>query len=219
MKSFVIGMILISMVCQSFGQSAPPVQVSFFVMSKCPNAAEYITSFEKTVMQADGLPEILNITMNYIASVNSSYATGFYSKHGQTEVLGDEDELCVMSITQPTPSDSYITWWNFILCMFSDYADVPQNTQSCCDEVQVSYPQTQVCVMNQGDKLLTQSIKVTDSLGWPAPGPGSPTVYVDGSCIYGFPPCQAYDPSTTSVLNYICNAYTGTKPAGCNTSA
>ena len=42
-------------------------------------------AFYHLSINIQGLPEILNISMNYIATVNSSYATGFYSKHGQTE--------------------------------------------------------------------------------------------------------------------------------------
>ena len=79
--------------------------------------------------------------------------------------------------------------------------------------------------------MLAASINRTNSLGW-NPRPGSPTVYVNGNCIYGYPPCQALDPTTSKnkkkfanlipkffldqVLQFICQQYTGTKPAACS---
>eukprot|EP01100_Stratorugosa_tubuloviscum_P013768 TRINITY_DN708_c0_g1_i1.p1 TRINITY_DN708_c0_g1~~TRINITY_DN708_c0_g1_i1.p1 ORF type:complete len:222 (-),score=77.20 TRINITY_DN708_c0_g1_i1:118-783(-) len=191
--------------------SAPLVPVDFYVMSKCPYASDYVLDFQQNVLNYEGLPGIVNITMNYVATVDPTQPSGFDSKHGQSEVWGDINELCVMNETS-----NWSGWWQYVYCMFQTYNLIPDNSNSCAAQTNFNYNTIQSCVNgNLGSKLLTNSIDVTNSLGWD-PRPGSPTVYVNGQCIYGYSPCKVLDPSTSSVRKYICGQYTGPLPAGCN---
>jgi len=178
-------------------------------MSKCPYAAGFVEDFQQTVYNVNGLADIMNITMNYIANVDPTQPTGFYSKHGQSEVYGDFTELCVAS------SITADQWWSFIVCMYKNYDQIPNNGPSCATSVGFDFNSIKNCVSSENSsKLLKKSINITDSLGW-NPRPGSPTVYVNKQCIYGLPPCQALDPSGNQVIQFICNQYTGKKPVAC----
>jgi hypothetical protein len=65
---------------------APLVPIMFFVESKCPYFQEYILDFQRTVVQAPGVAAIIEVSMSYIAQVDSSQPSGFWSQHGQSEV-------------------------------------------------------------------------------------------------------------------------------------
>jgi len=156
---------------------------------------------------------------SFLAKIDNQQPSGFDSKHGQTEVWGDITELCIMHLIsqeKSTTKKSYLTWWNYVICVDNNYTEIPDNTQACAQQVGLDYKAIESCVhSNLGKQLMILSINRTDARGW-NPGPGSPTVYVNDQCIYGFPPCQALDPSTNVVKQFICNLYTGTKPSGCS---
>jgi len=211
MMKITIALFLISL---CYAAAPPKVEVDFYVMSKCPYAANFVQNFQQTVFSQTGLSDILQITMNYIASVDPTEPTGFYSKHGQSEVYGDFTELCVDTLTKSN-ADPFI-WWKFVVCLDNNYGDIPDNVQSCASSLGLDYNVIQKCVNSTiSSNLLKHSINITNSLGW-NPRPGSPTVYVNKQCIYGLSPCTELDPSGNQVLQYICSLYTGTKPAGCN---
>jgi len=204
-STLVVSLAIISI---AFG-AAPKVRVDFFVMSKCPDAAEYVTDFYESVVLATGVADIMEMTMNYIATVDPQQPSGFDSKHGQTEVWGDIYELCVENMYNET-------WFDFSYCMYSNYDNIPTVSQNCAASLGMNFANVKQCVSsNLGKQLMTQSINVTDSLGW-NPRPGSPTVYANNQCIYGYPPCQSLDPSSDAVVQFICGLYTGTKPPGCS---
>jgi len=197
----------------SFTQNtAPLVQVDFYVMSKCPYAAGYVTDFMQSVFQAEGVADIINLTMNYIAAVDSLEPSGFYSLHGQSEVWGDITELCIQHLV----GLSNYVWFDYVNCVDQNFTEIPDNTQACASQNGINYKNIEGCVQSTvGINYMYQTINVTDSLGW-NPQPGSPTVYINHNCVYGFSPCQNLDPSTNAVLRYICKKYTGQKPKGCS---
>jgi len=192
-------------------RDAPKVEVDMYLTSKSPDAAQYIYYFQESVLGYTGLPDIIQLTMNYIAVVDASQPSGFDSRHGQTEVWGDITELCVMNLVP----ENY-TWWDFVFCMSTDYSDIPDNSQHCAEKVGVSVHSVTSCIQTHlGKNLMLRSINITDSLNW-NPRPTSPTVYINGVCEYGWNPCNQLDPRGHEVRDYICNQYTGTPPDGCN---
>jgi hypothetical protein len=64
---------------------APPVEVHFYAMSKCPYASLLVAQFQEYTMSVAGISTITNVTIDYIAQVDPSSPSGFSSKHGPDE--------------------------------------------------------------------------------------------------------------------------------------
>eukprot|EP01115_Flamella_aegyptia_P003250 TRINITY_DN15398_c0_g1_i1.p1 TRINITY_DN15398_c0_g1~~TRINITY_DN15398_c0_g1_i1.p1 ORF type:complete len:225 (+),score=67.05 TRINITY_DN15398_c0_g1_i1:16-690(+) len=204
----VAGLVCLIALCCLVNGDTPKVQINMYVMSKCPYAAQYVGGLQQNVLSFPGLSDIVNITMDYIATVDPTQPLGFSSKHGPTEVQGDLIEECVQNLSND--------WFSVVVCADNDYDSIPNNLQTCIQKAGINYDAVNTCYQSTKSKtLLTASITRTDSLGW-NPRPGSPTVYINGQCVYGYPPCTNLDPTTNQVLQYICQQYTGTKPAACS---
>lgn len=51
----------------------------------------------------------------------------------------------------------------------------------------------------------------------PISSTNSPTLFINGACVYGsLPSCSNMDPQSNMMLQAICQAYSGSKPAACN---
>jgi len=176
-------------------------------MSKCPYAAFLVSSLQQSTFSVAGILGISNITFNYIAKVDPSQPTGFDSKHGQNEVLGDFYELCVENVG---PQNKI---WDLVVCIDTDVDGIPSNIQGCATQVGgIDWNQVGRCFKNSASTLMKASIAKTDSLKID----NSPTLFVNGQCIYGsLPTCNNVDPTSDMVLQAICQAYTGSKPSGC----
>jgi hypothetical protein len=89
MRAFKVLLLLFVLLVPSIlAQEAPaaPVTVSFYVMSKCIFASQFVAQFDSN-MNANGLYPIINVTVDYIAKVDPSDPSGFSSFHGPTEGL------------------------------------------------------------------------------------------------------------------------------------
>jgi len=185
-----------------------PVPVEFYVMSKCPYARALVGQFNTNVWNSAGLPQIANVSFNYIANVDSTQPTGFYSKHGQDEVRGDFYELCVQAYYA---GDLF----PFVYCNdfdFGGYANIPQDVQSCAAKTNVPWDALSECYTKYGASLLTSSIKKTNAAG----ASYSPTLFIGGNCVYGaMSTCSNLDPTSNALKVLICKLWTGTKPQGC----
>eukprot|EP01121_Diplochlamys_sp_Union-15-3_P017477 TRINITY_DN6159_c0_g1_i1.p1 TRINITY_DN6159_c0_g1~~TRINITY_DN6159_c0_g1_i1.p1 ORF type:complete len:217 (-),score=32.87 TRINITY_DN6159_c0_g1_i1:72-689(-) len=185
-----------------------PVRVDFFVMSKCPFAADFEIGFDKHVLQHTGLPSIIDLHVNFIASVNPDSPLGFNSLHGPTEVSGDLIEICAYNLTSSKNS----SWWDFYLCLDNQYPSIPTNAQACAQKTGISWEEVNKCENSAlGKQLLTKSIQFTDSLNVNE----SPTIYINNKfyCIWTGSPCKAN--TLDDFRTEICREYQGPKPAGC----
>ncbi|KAI1305559.1 hypothetical protein EDD11_004944 [Mortierella claussenii] len=81
--------------------SKAPVDVTLFVMSRCPDAVKCEGVFSK-VFQAENLPTV-NPSLSFIGSINRSSKTSFSTsedgttvtcKHGPLECAGNTQQLC-----------------------------------------------------------------------------------------------------------------------------
>eukprot|EP01118_Nematostelium_gracile_P017018 TRINITY_DN7153_c0_g1_i1.p1 TRINITY_DN7153_c0_g1~~TRINITY_DN7153_c0_g1_i1.p1 ORF type:complete len:215 (+),score=30.62 TRINITY_DN7153_c0_g1_i1:103-747(+) len=207
------GLFFVVFLSVCYAASYPRVEVDFYVMSKCPYASQFVTSFYETVYSMPGLPSIMDITMNYIASVDPTQPSGFSSKHGPTEVQGDLLELCSMHV----PAPNRLSWFELVNCAYNNYTSVPQILQPCSKSVGIDFSKLQACAPTAiAKQYMITSINATNSLGW---NPTlSPTVYVNKQCIYGpaDPPCSELDPTSNQVLQLICSLYAGPQPQGCS---
>jgi hypothetical protein len=206
-------LLVLSVLDWSYGYraDAPPVLVDFYVMSKCPYATDFELDFQKHVLSYSGLPQITNLRVNFIASVDPSQPSGFDSMHGQTEVWGDINELCAYNLSNPSPNN--YKWYNFLLCLDQNGDEIPDNAEDCANQVGLDYSTIQNCVNSDlGKALMTESIAKTDHFGVDE----SPTIYINNQfyCVWTGSPCKAQ--TLDDFRTAICQVYTGTQPAGCN---
>jgi len=181
-------------------ENANPVPVTTYVMSKCPFCAEWANSFQKQVMTAEGVPQIITLRLDYAGHVDSSEPLGFKCLHGPGECLGNMYELCVYNLTNPGPNN-YV-WWDFFVCMDQNQGQIPDNAKSCADKLKINYAAIDTCANSAlGKALFTASIERTIK----SKITGTPTVFING---------QEYGGNLS--LRKICQAYQGTKPKGCD---
>ena len=76
--------LLLAFVAVSALAQTAPVRVDLFVMSKCPDAEVCEDMYDGVVAEVGS---IIDLHVNYIASINASTETGFTCMHGQSEVI------------------------------------------------------------------------------------------------------------------------------------
>jgi len=150
-------------------------------------------------MQAQGLPAILSLTE---AFVGDDYGNGnFDCLHGADECQGDIIELCAYNVTYPA---SQYGWWNMGVCMQADYNNIPDNAQNCAQQAGLDWNKISSCVNSGlGNQLFSASIVYSNNMGVSS----TPTIFING---------QSYEGGPDNNLQTVCQAYTGTPPAGCN---
>jgi len=108
--------------------------------------------------------------------------------------------LCARNLTLAT---SQWGWWNLGVCMQTDYVNIPDNAQACAQKVGLDWTSINNCANGvMGTSLFKSSVAVSTSLKVTS----TPTIFVNGKEYVGGP---------NNPLATVCNAYTGTKPAGC----
>lgn len=190
--------VLILSILQIHSASAPLVKVEFYAMSKCIDAIDLENKFNEYVLE---LAPIINLSIEFIATVNESERTGFSSSHGESEVYGDLYEICAQTIHPEIPK-----WYHFLSCMNKEWRDIPQFASSCAHSSKMNWNQLGACASGvMGKRLLTESIEKTKNIGakW------SPSIYINGElyCKWRSTPCKGK--SIVDLKNAICAAYTG----------
>jgi len=174
---------------------------------------KFLENFQRTIV--DSISSIITVSVNYIVTADKSQPSGFSSKHGQSEVYGDIYLLCGVNVTG-NPS----SWWNYLLCVEENLQLIPSIAITCAKQMfnQKIVASLQTCATNSiGKQLLWNSMETTDSVFYVNDIiPASPTVFVNGVCVYGLPPCNAI--LGEALKRYICAQYNGTLPSGCSSS-
>lgn len=151
-------------------------------------------------MQQTGLKDIIDLTEYF---VGENYGNGQFScMHGAGECVGDQLELCAYHFYNSTWK-----WWDFGVCLQGpDYGSIPQNAQQCATQAGLDYSKLSSCQSGAlGTQLFAESIKRANQAGIYA----TPTIFLAG---------HEYVGGANNPLQVICNAYTGTKPAGCSSA-
>jgi len=176
---------------------APKVKVIAFEMSRCPYCAAWKGNFDTTVMQADGLPAILDIDEEFVATSTTNCL------HGSGECVGNKILLCAKNLTADTVPWG---WWNMGVCMQAGtaYNNVPDNAPACASKAGLNWNAINSCASSAlGDTLFSATIKYCNTNGVHS----TPTVNINGRQYVGGP---------SNNLAAVCQAYTGTpKPKGC----
>jgi len=147
--------------------------------------------------------------MDYIATVDPSQPSGFDCMHGQSECVGDITELCVQMLTK----NNWQQWFQLVQCADQNYGNIPTNLDTCAQQLGLDVNQIHACAKGSiGKALMMASINRTNSL--PNQPIGSPTIYINGACDYGFYPCNNL--SGPQWLDAVCAAYTGPLPPACS---
>jgi hypothetical protein len=134
-------------------------------------------------------------------------------QHGKDECLGDRYEACAIGLTRQKKGSNSNNGtaaagisraaWEFSLCLTSDNRGKVSAAQACANRAGVDWVALQACAKKGsalGDALEIEMAKATNA---PGPHAGVPWTFVNGKYVEG------------GMLKEICNAYTGTAPAGC----
>lgn len=159
---------------------------------------------------------IVDFRIAYIAENNST--GGFSCMHGNSECIGDINQLCVMK------HFSNYTYLNFFKCVDSSQIKIPYNTDSCLKSSGASddiIQKVHTCMQgDEGRQLMRESISYTLGRCGHHPSCRSCTMWLAGekACVeddgrwYDCPVGHTVDQWVKS----ICDKYTGTdKPEAC----
>jgi len=184
--------------------NAEPVHVRIHGEAKCPDFGSIVTIFQK-IMHALG-PDVVDLQLGFIMKDIASYPTGYWSLHGQSEVIGNGLILCAEKYSNIT------TAIDFASCLADKIDNVPTNAPACAKRCGLDFTTIRNCAFSStGQQLLKNSQKLADNDGavW------SPTIMINDEmfCLWHSTPCKAT--SEDDFLRAVCDAYTGPTPAAC----
>ncbi|KAI9323180.1 hypothetical protein BX666DRAFT_1884078 [Dichotomocladium elegans] len=148
-----------------------PVPVELFVMSKCPDKGVCEEVFDQVLREVK-VP--VSLSVNYIAKANPAEALQYECMHGESECIGNIQELCYRQVYP-----DYRDWFGFALCLNDRLREIgidPELPYQCATKLGQSYAPVDACVKsNLGIELLGKSVERTQSLGVRK----SCTIYID----------------------------------------
>jgi hypothetical protein len=185
-----------------------PVNVEFFVMSKCPDAIKCETIFLPSLFK---LSSIAKFTLSFIALLSD--LNQFECKHGASECIGNQQQLCIQSIY---PQKTFI---RYLLCQSKQILSIPNNGEQCAKENSINWSRVQSCVTSdESNKLFQKSLERTNL----ASVRKSCTIYINGKfwCMHdGFWLNCTEGRDEKSFIKAICSRYKGkNKPIECRNS-
>jgi len=184
--------------------NADPVHVRIHGESKCPDFGSIVTIFKDIVSKLS--TDVLDLQLGFILKEIPDYPTGFWSLHGQSEVIGNGMIKCVEKSTDVA------TAVKFSACLAETIDRVPTNAAECARRLGIDFSGIPQCALNAtGKELLKDSMILADNDGavW------SPTIVINDQtyCLWHSTPCKAEKPE--DFLRAICDAYTGPTPDAC----
>jgi len=184
--------------------NADAVKVRIHGMGKCPDYGSIVSIFNDIVGKLG--PDVLDLQLGFIMKEASDYPSGFWSLHGQTEVIGNAFIKCVEKTSGPA------TAVKFASCFAEDISMVPTNAKTCASRFNLDYDSLFQCALSDtGKGLLKQAMDLAnnDGASW------SPTIFINDElyCLWHSIPCKAT--TDADFLRAICAAYKGTTPEAC----
>jgi len=183
---------------------AEPVHVRIHGESKCPDFGSIVTIFQK-IEHALGT-DVLDLQIGFIMKDIPEYPTGYWSLHGQSEVIGNSLIACTEKLANIT------TAVDFAACLAEKIDTVPTNGPVCAQRLGLNYNDLISCAFSDTGKELLEEARVLadkDDAVW------SPTIFINDEfyCLWHSTPCKAT--TEDDFLRAVCAAYTGPTPAGC----
>jgi len=177
-SSFLLSLLLVVFILLSTVSSISAddrVKVSFYVMSKCPDATICESLFGPVVQK---LSSIIDLHVDYIE--RGAFSLQNQScLHGPTECVGNMQQLCVQDLsstyaphkhsvsmtTSARAAADQTLWWNFAQCQTADRLNIPDNSATCASSVGLSQSTIDDCVSTKGPQLLYDSAIRTQKAG------------------------------------------------------
>lgn len=223
----------------SIAKDAPRVKIIQFTMAKCPMTTTWHVRFNRLVMQQPALRDIVDFEQSFVGGAIGegplANATDWKSCfHGESECKGHTVMLCAKNVSRTSDPFDY-RWVDLVTCMdgpkglegvtYDLPISIPNNAEKCAEKVGLSWDKISVCASGaQGAQLLHDSHYRTADLfqqhgGYTPAGHGYrppliPSIWIEGK-EYNDPLVPARNPYA-DLVQRVCDAYTGTKPAICS---
>lgn len=184
---------------------AKPVSVVIHGEAKCPDMGSIEDIFADITATLG--EDVVEVSLGWIAKQNDEYPTGYWSLHGQTEVIGNAYTSCAAHAYGITKALA------FTKCLNVNISVIPTNTRECAARTGLDFDALRACALGEkGAALLKEAVALSDSYGavW------SPTVYINDElyCLWHSAPCKATKESDFGKA--VCDAYTGPRPSACS---
>ena len=190
MKNFVVFSLLV-IACMA----APKVSVKALVESYCPDCI-YFTANE--LLQLTQLEDMMEITDLEILPYGKAHIVSrdpptFECQHGEKECYGNKVELCSLAYY---PKNGL----SMMNCMQKDRNFQDDGVSKCAEKEGVDAAPIIKCAKgDEGNNLMLYAGDITPKLSY------VPSIIVDGQLFT----------DVENIVQHICDAYTGEKPASC----
>lgn len=190
-----------------FKLDAPPVNVTLYYESLCPDCKEVwqyqlFPTFQKLASSG-----ILNVYLvPYGNAQERQYGNQwiFYCQHGQAECIGNLIETCAL---HHYPNQN--VYMPFLHCV-EYYGPTATNARYCASLQKMDYSVISSCAAGtEGNQLQHQMALKTEALS-------PPHQYVPWFTMNGHHSYTIQQQLSSNMLAYVCDSYTGTKPAACS---
>jgi len=181
-----------------------PVHVHILGESKSPDFGSIITIFQK-IVHALGT-DVIDLQIDFIMKLVPSYATGYWSRRGQTEVIGN----ALFKLVEE--KHGIVTAVDFAACLAEQIDTVPNNAASCAERLNIDYNDLRKSSFSlKAYNLLGKTMIAAND----TEATWSPTIIINDEvyCLYNSAPCKAT--KDTDFLRAICDAYKGPAPSAC----
>ena len=178
--------------------AAPKVEVKVLVESMCPDCIAFTAKELQEFVSTPSLMEItdLEIVPYGKAHIVSENPPTFRCQHGERECYGNKVELCGLA---HFPKEGL----NMMNYMQAEYNFEDETVTRCAKKSNVDGDVILACAKgDEGSELMLHAGKITPTLSY------VPSIMVNGE-IHNDP---------EKIINYVCDAYTGEKPAVCKRS-
>jgi len=186
---------------------AAPVKVSFYYESLCPGCRgvwqqQLFPTYQ--ALASSGIVEFEIVPYGNAQERQSGNKWQFYCQHGQAECYGNLIESCALHY-YPEASQHI----PFLHCL-EYYGPTATNGKYCASLSNMTYSTIDTCVNGDlGNSLEHQMALKTEALN-------PPHQYVPWLNLNGQHTQAIQNGLSSNMLETVCNAYTGTKPAACS---
>jgi len=196
-------------ICESIGwpsRAAPAVNVALYYESLCPGCRSFITDqIAKAVKEVGDIMTVDLVPFGNAHEDQSGDSWKFTCQHGESECQGNLMETCAMTVLK-----DFKSYWPFVLCLESNSGDFDSLGKQCAAKTKVDFSAISACMTGpQGNEAEHMMAQKTENLN--PPHQYTPWIVVDGKHNE-----VIQRRAQMNLVKYVCEQYTGTKPAACS---